>query len=294
MQPSAFENALVYYARHFPIRRGKFRVINLLWRTAARGHGTRRLTSLKHGGLKMSCDLSEDLQRQFYFFGTYFLEEDILECWKNEARGAKMIFDVGANAGIFSLAALAVQHDATVHAFEPTPEIASRLRDTAAMNRLDGLHVHEVAVYSENGIAALRRFRGETGTNEGMNYITTAARDAGAELVQTVGLDRFCADHAIDRIDLLKLDIQGNEHKALEGAAQMLSTGQVGTVFIELNWAQQAIGAVCPATEAIRLLEKTGYWFSRPGRRLHWEKSGEWMGTMSDIVARKGCSGKTS
>ena len=69
----------------------------------------------------MSCDLSEMLQRQFYFFGTYFVEEHILTCWEQEAKGARVIFDVGANAGIFSLAALAVQRDATVHAFEPTP-----------------------------------------------------------------------------------------------------------------------------------------------------------------------------
>ena len=39
------------------------------------------------------------------------------------AKGAKVIFDVGANAGIYSLAALALQPDATVHAFEPTRKL---------------------------------------------------------------------------------------------------------------------------------------------------------------------------
>ena len=70
------------------------------------------MATLKHGGFKMSCDLSEMLQRQFYFFGTYFLEEDILSCWETAAKGAKVVLDVGANAGIYSLAALAVQPDA--------------------------------------------------------------------------------------------------------------------------------------------------------------------------------------
>jgi hypothetical protein len=60
------------------------------------------------------------------------LEEDILRCWETAAKGAKFIFNVGANAGIYSLAALAIQRDATVHAFEPTPEIAACLRATAA------------------------------------------------------------------------------------------------------------------------------------------------------------------
>lgn len=82
------------YARHFPVRCGKLRVIDALWRSAA-GGGTRRLANLKHGGFKMSCDLSRTLQRQYYFFGTYFLEEELLRCWEDEAKRAVMIFDVG-------------------------------------------------------------------------------------------------------------------------------------------------------------------------------------------------------
>ena len=238
---STFEGLLVLYAHHFPIRRGKLRVINSLWRSAAGGH-TQRVADLKHGGLKMPCDLSEMLQRQFYFFGTYFVEEHILSCWENSAKQAKVVFDVGANAGIYSLAALAVQQDAIVYAFEPTPEIATRLRETAALNGLPQVQVHEAAVSSEHGYSALKRCRGEFGTNEGMNFITTAGGDPGAELVPTVCLDRFCEDHAIERIDLLKLDIQGHEHHALAGAAHLLSTGRVGTIFTELNWNRDAEG----------------------------------------------------
>ena len=107
MPPSTFENLLMLYARRFPIRRGKLRVINSLWRAAAGDRGTSRMGALNRGRFKMSCDLREMLQRQFYFFGTYLLEEDILSCWEIAAKGAKVVFDVGANAGIYSLAALA-------------------------------------------------------------------------------------------------------------------------------------------------------------------------------------------
>src|ERR1035441_6632313 len=106
---SAFERLLVLYARRFPIRRGKLRVINLLWRAAIGDQSTYRVAVLNHGGFKMSCDVSEMLQRQFYFFGTYFLEEDILSCWETAAKGAKIVLDIGANAGVYSLAALAIQ-----------------------------------------------------------------------------------------------------------------------------------------------------------------------------------------
>jgi FkbM family methyltransferase len=284
MPPSTFENLLILYARRFPIRRGKLRVINLLWRAAVGDQSTHRVAALSHGGSKMSCDLSEMLQRQFYFFGTYFVEEDILRCWEGAAKGAKVILDVGANAGIYSLAALAVQPDATVHAFEPTPEIAARLRATAKLNGLDHLHVHEAAVLNKNGQATLKRFRGELGTNEGMNFISRDLGDSGTERVQTVCVDQSCQDHSINHIDLIKLDIQGHEHSALEGAERLIRSGHIGIIFLELNWAKSA-GATCAATESIRLLEQVGYRFSRPGKRLNWVKAGDWLRTLSDVVA---------
>jgi hypothetical protein len=114
------EPLLISYARRFPLRRGKLRLVDALWPLAAAGRGTHRLAELKHGGFKIDCDLNEMLQRQLYFFGTYFVEEHIIRCWQHAAREAKIIFDVGANAGIYSLAALAVQPNLAVHVFEPT------------------------------------------------------------------------------------------------------------------------------------------------------------------------------
>lgn len=286
MLSSTLESLLMLYARRFPIRRGKLRVINLLWRAAVGHESTYRVAALSHGRFKMSCDLSEMLQRQLYFFGTYFLEEDILSCWESAARGAKIVLDVGANAGIYSLTAVAIQPGVTVHAFEPTPEIAARLRATVKLNGLDHLHVHEAAVFSKNGQAALKRFRGELGINEGMNFISEDIGNSAAERVETVCLDQFCQDHSIDYIDLLKLDIQGHEHSALEGAKHLISAGRVGTIFMELNWATSASDA-CPATESIRLLEQAGYRFSRPGKRLDWDAAGDWLRTMSDVVAHR-------
>jgi FkbM family methyltransferase len=283
-QPSAVERLLVLYARHFPVDRAKMRVVDRLWRVAA-GGDTHRIASLTHGGLKVPCDLTEMLQRQFYFFGTYFLAKDLLDCWEREARGAGVVLDVGANAGIFSLAALAAEPDAVVHAFEPTPEIADRLVAAAQLNGLDRLHVHRTAVSDAIGQAALRRWRGELGTNEGMNFIT-AAHEPGCELVPTVTLDAFCAARGIIRVDLLKIDIQGNEHLALAGARGLLQAGRIKTIFTELNWADDK-GVTCPATETIRIMGDAGYCFAAPGRRLEWKPPGDWMTALSDVVARR-------
>jgi len=280
----SLEKLLILYARAFPIRRGKLRVVDALWRVATGYDNPMRVANLKHGAFKMPCDLNEMLQRQFYFFGTYFVEEDILDCWREAAKGAKVILDVGANAGIYSLAALASEREAMIHAFEPTPQIAARLRKTAKLNGLCQLHVHEMAVSSKNGHATLRRFRGELGTNEGMNFICTDSCNSGAQIVRTICLDQFCRQQAIDYIDLLKLDVQGHEHAALRGAEHLIRDGRVGTIFMELNW---VAGAPCSASESIHLLHEAGYLFAKPSKYLRWEKSGDWLRALTDVVARR-------
>jgi FkbM family methyltransferase len=283
---STFERLLVAYARRFPVRRGKLRIIDRFWQMTLGASDRHRVATLKYGGFQMSCDLSEMLQRQFYFFGTYFLEESLLACWQAMAKGAKVVLDVGANAGIYSLAALAVQSDATIHAFEPTPEIANKLRATAKLNGLDHLYVHEAAVSTRNGTATLRRFRGDFGTNEGMNFISADRADAGGERVQTVSLDEFCEGRSIDYVDLLKVDIQGHEYAALQGAEQLIRAGRINTIFMELNWAQHS-NSICPATESVQFLTRSHYLFSKPGKRLNWQPAGDWLRTMNDVIARR-------
>ena len=278
------EKLLLAYARRFPIRRGKLRVVNKLWRAALCGRGTHRLAELAHGGFMMPCDLQEMLQRQYYFFGTYFVELEIIRCWERFASEATVVFDVGANAGIYSLAALGMRPDATVYAFEPTAEIAARLRETAKLNEQVNLHIEEVAVADRAGYATLRRWRGETGDNEGMNYITMDELDSPSERVPTISLDEFCQDRNIERVDLLKMDIQGQEHLALQGAARLLRDGCIGTIFMELNWANGSTGT-CPATASIRLLEQAGYRFCKPGRTLKFRPSGAWVQDLSDVIA---------
>jgi FkbM family methyltransferase len=281
---AAPERLLVAYARRFPLRRGKFRVVNALWPLVS-GAEPMRMAEINYGGLRLPCDLREALQRQYYFFGTYLLEEHILEAWRAAAREARVVFDVGANAGIYSLAALDAQPHAQAHAFEPTAEIAARIRRAAEINGLTGLIVHEAAVSNHDGQAILRRCGEADGGNEGMNYIVPDADDAGAERVRVVKLDTVCAERGIDRIDLIKLDVQGAEADALEGAAGLLARRAIGTVFMELNFAPER-GADCPATRAVERLEAAGFEFAAPGAPLKWAPAGDWLRGCSDVICR--------
>ena len=278
------ERLLVAYARRFPVRRGKFRAVNALWPLVA-GSDPRRMAEINYGGLRLPCDLREALQRQYYFFGTYLLEEHLLEAWRAAARGARVVFDVGANAGIYSLAALDAQPQAQAHAFEPTPEIAAGLRRTAEINGLARLTVHEAAVSNYDGQAILRRCDESVGGNEGMNFIVRGDTADGAERVTALTLDSITERLGIERIDLMKLDVQGAEADALEGAAGLLARGAIGTVFMELNFARDGAD-ICPATSAIDRLANAGFEFSAPSASPAWSPPGDWLRGCADVICR--------
>jgi FkbM family methyltransferase len=282
---SVFERLLVGYARHIPLRKAKLRIVNSLWKAAIGEHDTGRLATLKYGGIRIPCDLRDDLQRQLYFFGTYFVEETPLSVWQSRARGAKVIFDVGANLGIYSFAALACEASATVHAFEPTPEIAAQLRKAAELNGLR-IGVHEVAVSSKAGHAKLNRFRGDWGTNGGMNFVFGSANTGDPNRVSTIRLDDFCHENDILRIDLLKVDVQGHEYEVFLGAKNLLSRGAIKQIFFELDWRSNPEGGSV-ASESITLLETAGYEFSAISEKPTWRAAGDWMRSLSDINARR-------
>lgn len=278
------ETILKIYARYFPIQYGKYHIVEKYWERIIGTDNKKRRARLNAGGFMMECDISFVLQRQFYFFGTYYLERANLDCWQTYSRNAKVIFDVGANLGIYSLTSAAISPKTKIFSFEPTPSLVEHLRQTIATNRLTQIEVIQNAVSRSSGTAALNFFGGTEAGNEGMNFVTQKARGPDAISIDTISLDDFCDQRGINQIDLLKIDIQGNEPAALEGACRLLNEQRIRCIFTELNWAIEP-GKPCPATEMIDLLRAKGFLFALPIQGAQPRPAGDWMRGLDDVVA---------
>jgi FkbM family methyltransferase len=253
--------ALTWYVRHFPIRKGKARLISLLWKPLSRG-ATRRQTLLRQADVRVVCDLNKFIQRHLYFWGGY--EEESCAHWIRLARESRIIFDIGANGGLYSLLAGRTNPESEVHAFEPTPEMVELLRGNIELNCMRNISVVPMAVGNCERTGYLRMCAGSDGSNEGMNYLAGGRRDASDLPVEVVGLDGYCQCHGIECIDLMKMDIEGGEYEALLGAQQLLQRKAIGCLLIELTeWAAERSGY---STYAIkRLLVDAGYRLFRFG-----------------------------
>lgn len=67
----------------------------------------------------------------------------------------------------------------------------------------------------------------------GTQYFPNHAGAQSQTVVDCVRLDDYCCEHEIDRVNILKLDVQGAELKVLEGARNLLNAGKIDAVFIE-------------------------------------------------------------
>ena len=211
---------------------------------------------LRQADVRLVCDLTRLIQRRLYFWGGY--EEESCAHWIRLARESKIIFDIGANVGLYSLLAARANPQSEIYAFEPTPEVAAILSGNIELNRVQNISVEPMAVGSSDRRGFLRLCAGSDGSNEGMNYLAGGRRDDSDLPVDVVSLDSYCQHHDIERIDLIKMDIEGGEYEALLGAQGLLQKQAIGCIFLELaEWAAERSGH---STYAIkRLLIDAGY-----------------------------------
>ena len=109
------------------------------------------------------------------------------------------VIDVGANAGVFSIAARKAFPRAKIHAYEPNPELGIRLRKLA--EQIDFTYYAE-AIGRKNGMVKLV-------TQPGLSIMTKTVADEAGPNIQ---ISLRSALHRIGgNVDLLKLDCEGAE-----------------------------------------------------------------------------------
>jgi FkbM family methyltransferase len=131
--------------------------------------------------------------------------------------------DVGANLGIFSLQAAALGGPrAKVYSFEPQPRAAVALRLSAVANSMHTISVVEMVVGAHDGVVPF--FVPRTGSGVGSLSAGHASQGSGATQLDrtSTSLDAFVASRAFDRLDVMKIDVEGFEADVLEGARQTL------------------------------------------------------------------------
>jgi FkbM family methyltransferase len=152
------------------------------------------------------------------------------------------VFDVGASHGYYTLLFAKLAGSEHVHAFEPEERNFARLRINLELNGFEGAHASRLAVVDEPRDVDLNVFPPDlygwhTLGTPAMEVDGRPAVPVARQRVRGVTLDGYCSECGIERIDLLKLDVEGAELEALRGAGRLLRERRIGCIVFEVSQA---------------------------------------------------------
>lgn len=149
-------------------------------------------------------------------------------------RPPEVVFDVGANCGLFSAFVSQKFPECRTFAFEPSSELIPVIRLNCAQSNVT---ICEYAVGSGNGNEVLF----VNPESQQTNSINRQAVELFAKsntlkeiMVPCRTLDSVAEEHGIDCVDILKVDVQGYEGEVFRGATRILPG--VKHLFVESTW----------------------------------------------------------
>ncbi len=135
-------------------------------------------------------------------------------------------YDIGAHVGFFSLLmAHHMSEGAVVHAFEPSPGEAEKIRELATGNHLENtIHVHALAV--SDRIGEVKFYPGDgpfTGILDSACKPRMRENRATVIQVESITLDEFTFAQQRPLPHLVKVDVESAEASVMRGARRMLA-----------------------------------------------------------------------
>lgn len=164
----------------------------------------------------------------------------VLQQYLLEKAGIKapVILDIGANQGQSVTAYRKVFRRSMIHCFEPFPAALEILKKR--FKGREGVQIHAFAVSDRSGTQTFHLNRHiQTHSlfprpQTGRRYYPRVAAPAGKHIkVACTTIDDFIGKEGLNQVDILKLDIQGGEIRALKGARRTLETLCPALIFTE-------------------------------------------------------------
>lgn len=154
-------------------------------------------------------------------------EDFALRLWVDRAKISGTVFDVGANTGLYSLAAAAANAEASIVAFEPLPDALRRLELNAQVNDFRSVRASQFAIANVEAEVVLEF------NKKAYRLINTGGRvRSSASSAQSASFGRITArtikfDDVLKKVDvvgrlLVKIDVEGGEEAVLVGGATIL------------------------------------------------------------------------
>ncbi len=168
-------------------------------------------------GRHLVVPANEDVGRQIVYRREY--EPDETRFFQRTLRETDICFDVGANVGYYTVLMGGIARRGRVHAFEPEPLARAVLALNVVLNGLQNVVISPSAV---------GRIEGEACFSVARDRAYSGFADTGRRPMERVAavavttLDDWARASRLDRVDVLKVDVEGAEGEVIAGGHALL------------------------------------------------------------------------
>ncbi len=161
------------------------------------------------------------IENQLFWEGINGFEPNSLKIWIKLCRISKVILDLGANTGIYSLIAKSENPASIVYAFEPVERVYKVLEKNLFINDFN-VTLHKKAVSNSDGMGMFYDDREDHQTSVVINLDRSNEEGLYKVETQLIKLDTFIKSNNIQEIDLIKMDVELHEPEVIEGFKEYL------------------------------------------------------------------------
>ncbi len=163
--------------------------------------------------------------------GAAGFEQETVGPFSRFVEEASVVLDVGAYTGFYSILAAAINPRARVFAFEPHPRIAARLGRNLDLNENLDVTVLPFAVGRNRGMATFHV--GGPGLPSSSSLAPAWDGMYRSIPVRLTDLDSFAHDWGLERVDVIKIDVESTEQEVILGMPEILERHRPA-LFIEV------------------------------------------------------------
>jgi len=180
-----------------------------------------------NGSARLFADISDPFIQ--YFFINQIFDPEFFPITSAFLAKGGVFFDVGSSFGFcsFGMMNCLSGQEIKYHLFEANTRVCRIVLQSKNLYPNQKIYVNHCCVSDKRGISGLKIIKNHVGNS----YISSS----GEQEVNNLVIDEYVKDNSIERINFLKMDIEGYEPVALKGAFKTLSSGKVDAVYLEVS-----------------------------------------------------------
>jgi FkbM family methyltransferase len=240
---------------------------------------------VNYQGKKLSFHTPNDATR--WRVQTLFKKEPDTISWLEQIEPGSVLIDIGANVGMYTVFA-ATMREARVYAFEPESQNYALLNANIVLNKLgDRVVAYPLALSDQSQANQLHLSKFSAGGSchsfgEEVGFDLQPRATPYSQGSFSVPLDSLVEAKAIPQPDYIKIDVDGIEHKVIQGALKTIQHPQLKGLIIELNTNLAEHNAV------IEVLQQAGFQYDPAQVSGALRKDGAFKGVGEFIFSRGG------